>query len=125
MLSEPIGGLLKAARKQLNVSREELARRVGVSTRLVAELERGQRPAPADVDRSSDTPSRRGRGPAIRPVEIGSTLVPRAGVETGLPDRVGRHGGFRGASRDHRRERAHGAGDGDAVWNASAFGSIS
>jgi len=44
MLSEPIGGLLKAARKQLNVSREELARRGGVSTRLVAELERGQRP---------------------------------------------------------------------------------
>jgi len=44
MLSEPIGGLLKTARKQLNVSREELARRGGVSTRLVAELERGQRP---------------------------------------------------------------------------------
>lgn len=44
MLSAPIGGLLKAARKQLNVSREELARRGGVSTRLVAELERGQRP---------------------------------------------------------------------------------
>lgn len=44
MLSEPVGGLLKAARKHLNVSREELARRGGVSTRLVAELERGQRP---------------------------------------------------------------------------------
>lgn len=44
MLSEPIGGLLKAARKQLNISREELARRGRVSTRLVAELERGQRP---------------------------------------------------------------------------------
>lgn len=44
MLSEPIGDLLKAARKQLNVSREELARRGGVSMRLVAELERGQRP---------------------------------------------------------------------------------
>lgn len=44
MLSESIGGLLNTARKQLNVSREELARRAGVSTRLVAELERGQRP---------------------------------------------------------------------------------
>lgn len=44
MLSKPVGGLLKAARKQLNLSREELARRGGVSTRLVAEFERGQRP---------------------------------------------------------------------------------
>jgi transcriptional regulator with XRE-family HTH domain len=44
MFSERIGGLLKNARQQLNVSREELARRGGVSTRLVAELERGQRP---------------------------------------------------------------------------------
>lgn len=44
MLSEPVGGLLEAARKHLNVSRAELARRGGVSTRLVAELERGQRP---------------------------------------------------------------------------------
>jgi transcriptional regulator with XRE-family HTH domain len=44
MLSEPIGELLKNARQQLELSREELARRGGVSTRLVAELERGQRP---------------------------------------------------------------------------------
>lgn len=44
MLSDRIGGLLKSAREQLNVSRGELARRGGVSTRLVAELERGQRP---------------------------------------------------------------------------------
>lgn len=44
MFSERIGGLLKNARQKLNVSREELARRGGVSTRLVAELERGQRP---------------------------------------------------------------------------------
>jgi transcriptional regulator with XRE-family HTH domain len=44
MLSEPVGALLKAARKHLHVSREELARRGGVSQRLVAELERGQRP---------------------------------------------------------------------------------
>src|SRR4051812_3113927 len=44
MFSESIGRLLKNARRQLDVSREELARRGGVSTRLVAELERGQRP---------------------------------------------------------------------------------
>jgi transcriptional regulator with XRE-family HTH domain len=44
MFSERIGSLLKSARQQLNVSREELARRGGVSPRLVAELERGQRP---------------------------------------------------------------------------------
>jgi transcriptional regulator with XRE-family HTH domain len=44
MFSDRIGGLLKQARQQLNVSREELARRGGVSARLVAELERGQRP---------------------------------------------------------------------------------
>ncbi len=44
MFSERIGRLLKTARQQLEVSREELARRGGVSPRLVAELERGQRP---------------------------------------------------------------------------------
>jgi transcriptional regulator with XRE-family HTH domain len=44
MLSERIAGLLKNARQQLEISRQELARRGGVSTRLVAELERGQRP---------------------------------------------------------------------------------
>ena len=44
MFSERIGGLLKNARQHLDLSREELARRGGVSTRLVAELERGQRP---------------------------------------------------------------------------------
>ncbi len=44
MLSKRIGDLLKTARKELNLSRAELARRGGVSARLVAELERGQRP---------------------------------------------------------------------------------
>jgi transcriptional regulator with XRE-family HTH domain len=44
MFSERIGSLLKNARRHLDLSREELARRGGVSTRLVAELERGQRP---------------------------------------------------------------------------------
>lgn len=44
MLSDNIGPLLRDARRQRKLSREELARRGGVSTRLVAELERGQRP---------------------------------------------------------------------------------
>lgn len=44
MFSNRLGELLQHARKQLNMSREELARRAKVSTRLVAELERGQRP---------------------------------------------------------------------------------
>lgn len=44
MLSKRIGELLRAARRQRGLSREELAHRGGVSTRLVAELERGQRP---------------------------------------------------------------------------------
>ncbi len=44
MLSDRIGDLLKRARQQFDLSREETARRAGVSTRLVAELERGQRP---------------------------------------------------------------------------------
>lgn len=44
MLSDSLGPLLKNARKQLNISREELAVRAGVSPRLVAELERCQRP---------------------------------------------------------------------------------
>ena len=44
MLSERIGSLLRVARRQRNLSRAALARRGGVSVRLVAELERGQRP---------------------------------------------------------------------------------
>jgi transcriptional regulator with XRE-family HTH domain len=44
MFSKRIGVLLKNARRQLKLSRDELASRGGVSTRLVAELERGQRP---------------------------------------------------------------------------------
>lgn len=44
LLSELVGKLLREARKDLKISREELARRAHVSSRLVAELERGQRP---------------------------------------------------------------------------------
>jgi len=44
MLSDSLGLLLKNARTQLSWSRRELASRAGVSPRLVAELERGQRP---------------------------------------------------------------------------------
>jgi transcriptional regulator with XRE-family HTH domain len=44
MLSARIGVLLKDARRHLGLSRADLARRGGVSVRLVAELERGQRP---------------------------------------------------------------------------------
>lgn len=44
MLSDPIGVLLLSTRKQLKISRQELARRGKVSTRLLAELERGERP---------------------------------------------------------------------------------
>ena len=44
MLSERFGVLLKNARQQLEMSRDDLARRGGVSARLVAEMERGQRP---------------------------------------------------------------------------------
>lgn len=44
MLSDRIGGLLRNARRRIGLSRAELAQRGAVSTRLVAELERGQRP---------------------------------------------------------------------------------
>lgn len=44
ILSASIGSLLLHAREQLNISRPELAQRCGVSERLLAELERGQRP---------------------------------------------------------------------------------
>jgi transcriptional regulator with XRE-family HTH domain len=44
MLSARIGVLLKGARRYLNLSRADLAERGGVSVRLVAEFERGQRP---------------------------------------------------------------------------------
>jgi transcriptional regulator with XRE-family HTH domain len=44
LFSARIGSLVKQARQQLKLSRDELARRGGVSTRLVAEFERGQRP---------------------------------------------------------------------------------
>lgn len=44
MLSDRLGPILKSARKQLSLSRAELASRAQVSPRLVAELERSQRP---------------------------------------------------------------------------------
>jgi transcriptional regulator with XRE-family HTH domain len=44
MLSARLGVLLKDARRHLSLSRADLAQRGGVSVRLVAELERGQRP---------------------------------------------------------------------------------
>ena len=44
MFSARFGALLKSARQHLNMTREALALRGGVSTRLVAELERGERP---------------------------------------------------------------------------------
>lgn len=43
MLSHDLGPLLKSARQQLGVTRETLAAKAGVSMRLVAEFERGQR----------------------------------------------------------------------------------
>ena len=44
MLSDKLGKVLQHARKQIAMSREELAQRAHVSVRLVAELERGDRP---------------------------------------------------------------------------------
>lgn len=44
MLSNRVGILLRDARRQLGLSQSEVARRGKVSTRLVAEVERGQRP---------------------------------------------------------------------------------
>lgn len=43
MLSHDLGPLLKGARQQLGMTREALAAKAGVSMRLVAEFERGQR----------------------------------------------------------------------------------
>jgi transcriptional regulator with XRE-family HTH domain len=43
MLSHSLGPLLKSARQQLGLSRDALAAKAGVSLRLVAEFERGQR----------------------------------------------------------------------------------
>lgn len=44
MLSGQLGELLRASRKELGISREALAESAGVSTRLIAEVERGERP---------------------------------------------------------------------------------
>ena len=44
MLSTQIADLLKIARNALGLSQKELARRAGVSHRLCAEVERGERP---------------------------------------------------------------------------------
>ncbi len=44
MRSDRIGLLLKSSRRQLGLTREAIAKLAGVSPRLVAELERGQRP---------------------------------------------------------------------------------
>lgn len=43
MLSHSLGPLLKSSREQLGLSRAALAAKAGVSMRLVAEFERGQR----------------------------------------------------------------------------------
>ena len=43
MLSHDLGPLLKSSRQQLGLSRDALAQKAGVSMRLVAEFERGQR----------------------------------------------------------------------------------
>jgi transcriptional regulator with XRE-family HTH domain len=44
MLASRLGTLLRSARTHRNLSRAELAKRGGVSVRLVAELEQGKRP---------------------------------------------------------------------------------
>lgn len=44
MLTTQVADLLKTARKALGLSQKELARRAGVSHRLWAEVERGERP---------------------------------------------------------------------------------
>jgi transcriptional regulator with XRE-family HTH domain len=44
MLTDQIADLLKTARKGLGLTQKELARRAGVSHRLWAEVERGERP---------------------------------------------------------------------------------
>ncbi|MEP6999334.1 MAG: helix-turn-helix transcriptional regulator [bacterium] len=44
MSIEPIAKMLYDARKTIGLSQKELSRRANVSTRLVAEFERGQRP---------------------------------------------------------------------------------
>ncbi len=44
MVNEQIGRVLRGARETLGLSQTAIARRAGVSTRLWAEVERGQRP---------------------------------------------------------------------------------
>ncbi|MHB1297752.1 MAG: helix-turn-helix transcriptional regulator [Gemmatimonadaceae bacterium] len=44
MLSSRLGALLRAARRSRNLSRAELSQHAEVSVRLIAELERGERP---------------------------------------------------------------------------------
>ena len=44
MLTDQVGELLKSSRKALGLTQKELARRAGVSVRLWAEVERGDRP---------------------------------------------------------------------------------
>ncbi|MDQ2667368.1 MAG: helix-turn-helix domain-containing protein [Gemmatimonadota bacterium] len=44
MLTDQIGTLLRTSRKALRLTQKELARRAGVSERLWAEVERGERP---------------------------------------------------------------------------------
>ncbi len=44
MLSEPVAAMLREARASLGLTQQELAQRAGVSNRLWAEMERGERP---------------------------------------------------------------------------------
>lgn len=77
MRTDEIAALLRTARNRIGLSQQELARRAGVSTRLMAEVERGDRPnvsfetalrllheAGVSVRFASrSTPARRGRSP--------------------------------------------------------------
>jgi transcriptional regulator with XRE-family HTH domain len=87
MLSAAIGLELRTARKARGVSRASLASQAGVSVRLVAELERGERP-----NVSLETALQLLRA-------LGMTLLPAAAETIGDPDGARRERDERSAVR--------------------------
>jgi transcriptional regulator with XRE-family HTH domain len=88
MLSTRIAGVLRTARKALGLSQKELACRVGVSHRLWAEVERGERP---NVSLETALRMLREVGVTVRPEDLLSSSRERKISSTsGLASRAAR-----------------------------------
>ncbi|MHB1264341.1 MAG: helix-turn-helix domain-containing protein [Gemmatimonadaceae bacterium] len=87
MRSSPVGSFIRASRRRLGLSQADLALRVGVSARLVAELERGERP---NVSLETTLELFSVLGISVRLESHGGDVVEIRGASAGLLDRQAR-----------------------------------